>query len=129
MVGDDEYKAATRRGREMRKNVPHAISAKYDARLNRVMVVLSNRLELALNPELSQALQSATQEQLQEVHIDGAGYHLFFPKLDDGVYVPSLIQGILGSKKWMEEQAAEERRELAAKHKLTTRKEKVRKAA
>ena len=122
MVSDAEYRDATRRGREMRKHVPHAISAHYDERLKRVFVRLSNRLEIALNPADHQTLHQATAEQLSEIELWGAGYELFFPKLDDGVYVPSLIQGILGSKRWMEEQAAGERKEFATQRKTFARK-------
>ena len=114
MVSDTEYKAAGRRGREMRKHVPHAVASVYYPEIDRVLVLLSNHLEIALNPRNHQALHTATAEQLGEIELSGGGYELFFPKLDDGVYVPSLIQGILGSKRWMEQQAAREREEYQA---------------
>jgi hypothetical protein len=34
-----------------------------------------------------------------EVSLSGAGLH--FPKLDADLYVPALLEGVLGSRKWM----------------------------
>ncbi len=123
MISVEESRQAVKRGREMRKHVPHAVSARYDERLNRILVRLSNRLEIALNPVDHQALHHATAEQLGQIELWGAGYEIYFPKLDEGVYVPSLIQGILGSKRWMEEQAAKERIEVAAQARSAARKQ------
>ncbi len=117
MVSDAEFRAATRRGRELVKNVPHAVAVRYEARLNRIMITLSNKLEVALDPKLSQALCEAKPSQLKKIEIDGAGFALFFPKLDDGIYLPSLLRGIFGAKKWLDKQAAKELKEFEAREK------------
>ncbi len=129
MVTAEESLAAARRGREMWKNVPHATQAMYDKRLHRVLIRLSNRLEIALNPDDHQSIQKALPEQLREIELMGKGYVIYFPKIDEGIYVPALIQGILGSKKWMEETAAKDRKAFAARANTIARKRKVEQAA
>lgn len=100
----DESKAAVRRGRSQMKRLPRAVSARYDARLNRVLVALTNRLELAIAPETVQILQDATAVQLASVEVTAPGFELFFPALDDGLWLPTLLEGTFGTQRWMHSQ-------------------------
>jgi len=50
-----------------------------------------------------QGLQSATKEQIARVEILGNGTGLHWPDLDVDFYVPGLLRGVYGSKKWMAE--------------------------
>ena len=50
-----------------------------------------------------QGLQSATKEQIARVEILGNGTGLHWPALDVDFYVPGLLRGIYGTKKWMAE--------------------------
>ena len=50
-----------------------------------------------------QGLQSATKEQIARVEILGSGTGLHWPDLDVDFYVPGLLRGVYGTKKWMAE--------------------------
>jgi hypothetical protein len=86
---------------EMRKTFPYAVAARYEARLHRILVTLSNHLEIAINPEQTQTLQGKSAASLRAIEILPAGYSLFFPALDDGIYLPGILEGIFGTKKWI----------------------------
>ncbi len=48
-----------------------------------------------------QGLQSATKEQIARVEILGSGTGLHWPDLDVDLYVPGLLRGVYGTRKWM----------------------------
>lgn len=97
---NQEFAAANARGREMLRTTPHAVAARYDEGRDRIVVELSNRLELAFAPGDAQGLETATAEDLAEIVIDPPGFGLHFPKLDADLYVPALLDGVFGSKAW-----------------------------
>jgi hypothetical protein len=111
MFSDEEIAAANAAGAERRRTTPWAVRARYDRRQRRIVVRLSSGMDLSFSPREVQGLEHATPEQLAEVEIDGVGYGLHWETLDADVYVPSLLQGITGTKAWMEKrgklQAAE----------------------
>jgi hypothetical protein len=88
---------------KMSKTVPYAVAARYEPSLHRILVTLSSHLESAVNPEQTQTLQGKPATSLRAMEISPTGYALFFPDLDDGSYLPGLMQGIFGTKKWMAE--------------------------
>ncbi len=101
MAGREEFTAAKRRSAARRTTEPAAIGARYDRRRDRVIVSLSNGVELAFPPSLAEGLEHATPQELNTIEISPSGIGIYFPKLDADLYVPSLMQGIFGSKKWM----------------------------
>lgn len=111
MLTDEEIEAASRAGEAFYASNPHAVSARYDADRGRIVVLLSSGLEIGFLPEDVQGLERATPEQLAEVEILGVGYGLHWESLDADVYLPSLLQGVTGTKRWMEERR--KRREAA----------------
>jgi hypothetical protein len=115
MVSDKELKAARQRTREMRKNVPHAVAATYLPKIKRILVTLSDGFEIALDPERIQTLEHAKPSALKKIEINAAGYELFFPALDDGIWVPGLLEGLLGTRKWMREIAKRDTEEYLSR--------------
>jgi hypothetical protein len=101
MVSHEEFLEANRRGKEMLATIPHALSARYDRRIGRIVVCLSTGLEISFSPRNAQGLETATREQLQEIEIDPPGFGLHFPAIDADLYIPALLEGFFGSKKWM----------------------------
>ncbi len=79
----------------------YAVSARYDRRTSRVVVNLSTGIQLAFPVKLTEGLAGASPESLAEIEISPAGLGLHWPRLDADVYVPALLQGVLGSKNWM----------------------------
>jgi hypothetical protein len=81
-----------------------ATAARYDRRTSRVIVRLSNGVEIAVPTCLVQGLADALPDELDNIEISPSGLGLHWPKLDTDVYVPALLQGVFGSKQWMASQ-------------------------
>ena len=75
--------------------------ARYDRRIARVVVQLETGLELAFPPHLAEGLDQARPDDLTPIEISASGLGLHFPKLDADLYLPALLEGTLGSRKWM----------------------------
>ncbi len=104
---DARIDAAIERGRTARLTEPRARAARYDGRLGRVIVELTNGCTFAFPPRLAQGLEEATDEQLAEVEILGAGYGLHWEALDADLSIPGLLAGLFGTKAYMARQAGQ----------------------
>lgn len=102
---DAQIAAANERGRIIGQTQPHARSARYDAKADRVIVELTSGATFAFPPRLVQGLADATPAQIAEVEVIGAGYGLHWEALDLDYTVPGLINGVFGTAKWMAAQA------------------------
>jgi len=91
--------AETRMG--LLREAGHAVSARYDRRTARVVVMLNTGVQLAFPAKLAEGLAGAPRESLAEIEISPAGLGLYWPRLDADVYIPALLQGVFGSKSWM----------------------------
>ncbi len=100
-ITDEEIEAAETRMRARMQEAPRAVSARYDRRLCRVIVGLSNGLEPAFPPELAEGLGHAEAADLETVEISPTGLGLHWPALDADLYLPALMQGVFGSPAWM----------------------------
>src|SRR6266571_692456 len=83
-----------------------AESAHYDAGRNRVVVRLTTGIEIAFAPRDVEGLQHASAVDLKSIEVEAFGLGVHFPRLDADLYVPSLLKGVLGSKRWMDGGAA-----------------------
>jgi hypothetical protein len=99
-LAKEEFKAAKSRG-EARLRGPRAESAHYDAGRNRIIVRLTTGVELGFAPRDVEGLQHASAEDLKVIEVEGFGLGIHFPKLDADLYVPALLQGVLGSRRWL----------------------------
>lgn len=99
-ISEQEFQAATLRGEELRSR-GFAVRAEYDARQNRLVVDLNTGVTIMVPVHLIEELSDATAEDLGEIEISPAGMALHWPRLDADVYVPSLMQGVFGTKGWM----------------------------
>ncbi len=104
---DDQIDAATERGGVARLNEPRASVARYDGLLGRVIVELTNGCTFAFPPRLAQGLETATDEQLAQVEILGAGYGLHWEALDVDLSIPGLLSGLFGTKAYMARRAGQ----------------------
>jgi len=97
----DEFVVATDRAhRQLRRTHP-ATAARYDRKLGRIIIRLGSGLDLMLDPQQVEGLEGATPSQLRAIEITPSGLGLHFPRLDADLYVPGLLEGALGSKRWM----------------------------
>jgi hypothetical protein len=101
MVTRDEYEAATAEGRRVLAATPHAVAARYDRQANRIVVTLNTGVDVSFSPRDAQGLEHASAEQLATIEITPPGFGLHWPKLDADLYVPAVLEGILGSRRWM----------------------------
>ena len=101
MISHDEHERATARGDRRRSDEPWALDARYDRQRERIVVHLSTGLEIAFAPRDAQGLENATAEDLAAIEISPSGFGLHFPRLDADLYLPGLLEGYLGSKRWM----------------------------
>jgi hypothetical protein len=101
MVKADEFAMATRRGTARRVADPVAVAVRYDRRRDRIVVSLNTGAEMAFPPRIAQGLENATPADLTDIEISPSGFGIHFPKLDAHLYLPSLLQGVFGTKTWM----------------------------
>jgi hypothetical protein len=99
-INEQELKQAETRMASVRAAC-HAVSARYERRRSRVVVVLNTGVELAFPTRLAEGLADASPENLAEIEISPAGLGLHWPRLDADLYVPALLQGVFGSTSWM----------------------------
>ena len=97
----DEFELAKQRAKNRRARFPAAVGAHYDRRLGRVIIRLDSGVELAFPPRRAQGLERARPSQLDKIEITPSGFGIHFPKLDADLYLPALIEGLFGSKRWM----------------------------
>ncbi len=100
-LNDDVVEAANRRGVAKKAAYPTVVSARYDRRIARVVISLDTGLDLAFSPHLAQGLEHARPADLDVIEISPSGLGLHFPKMDADLYIPGLIEGFLGSRRWI----------------------------
>ena len=101
MATHDDFYLANKRARNLQATIPKALAAHYDRRIGRIVIRLSSGLDVAFSPHDAQGLENAKASQLDEIEISPSGLGMHFPKLDADLYLPSLLEGFLGSRKWM----------------------------
>lgn len=98
---DMDVKRAEARMQARLKAGPRAVSARYDRRSSRVVIQLDNDLMVAFPSRLAEGLDRATPEDLNDIEITPSGLGLHFAKLDADLYLPALLEGVFGSRRWM----------------------------
>lgn len=100
-IPDDEYQAANRRAAERRRKGPVATAVRYDERDERIVIELGSGLAISFRPQDAQGLEHARPEQLGDAEISPSGLGIHFPQLDADLYLPALLEGFLGTRRWM----------------------------
>jgi hypothetical protein len=97
----EQIRAANARGRIARETQPHAKSARYDVKADRVIVELTNGATFAFPPRLVEGLHGASPAEIGKVEVIGRGFGLHWETLDLDYTVPGLVGGVFGTAKWM----------------------------
>jgi hypothetical protein len=97
---DAEIEAALVRAK-LRAKEPRALTVEHIPALNLLIVGLSNGRRLVLPVEDLQGLEKATHQQMRNCELLGHGTGISFPELDVDLYVPALIEGVYGNRRWM----------------------------
>jgi hypothetical protein len=98
---DAEVQKTEKRMQARTQTQPRAVAARYDRHAARVIVTLSNGLDLGVPVALAQGLAGAKASDLAIVEITPTGLGLHWPKLDADLHLPSLLQGLFGTRRWM----------------------------
>ena len=101
MASRDDFELANQRAREMENNIPRAVAAHYDRKTGRIVIELSSKVIISFSPRDAEGLEHAEPSQLDAIEISPSGFGIHFPALDADVYVPGILEGFLGSKRWM----------------------------
>ena len=102
---DAQIDVALERGRTTRQLEPRAAAARYDRQLGRVVVELNNGCTFAFPPRLAQGLETATEEQLAQIELLGAGSGLHWEALDADLSIAGLLAGLFGTRAYMAQHA------------------------
>ena len=98
---DIDVRRAEKRMQARLKGQPRATSARFDRRGARIVVGLSNGLDLGVPVELAQGLAGAKAADLADIEISPTGLGLHWPRLDADLYLPALMEGVFGTRRWM----------------------------
>jgi hypothetical protein len=101
MVLHDNFALAKQRSKRLSAAIPKAVAAEYDRKSGRIVIHLSSRVTISFLPRDAQGLENAKPSQFDKIEISPSGFGIHFPKLDADLYVPGLLEGFLGSRKWM----------------------------
>ena len=101
MALHNDFESANQRAKHLQSSMPRAVAAHYDRKSKHIVIHLNSKLILSFSPKDVQGLEHATPSQLEEIEISPSGFGIHFPQLDADVYVPGLLEGFLGSRKWM----------------------------
>lgn len=102
-VTDEQVDAAIALAKAREPYRPKAVAATYRAKDDRIAITLATGVELAIPRKLLQGLEHAPAKLVGEVEILGPGTSLHWESLDVDHYIPSLIEGIFGNRRWMSE--------------------------
>ena len=94
---DLEFAAITRRTTQRMARQLLAVSAHYDRRGERVMIVLTNGAVVGFPLSVLPGLEHATPADLRKIEVEGGGYGLRVASLDADISVPQLLADHLGS--------------------------------
>lgn len=101
ILTDTEVRQAETRMQAHLHGRPRATSAHYDRRGERIVVSLSNGLELGFPVDLAQGLAGASASDLSKIEITPTGMGLHWPRLNADLSLPALMEGLFGSRRWM----------------------------
>ena len=101
---DAEIDAAIQRASAV-ADEPRVISLEYrpGRGLDLLILQMSDGHRCVLPREDLQGLRNATREQVAKIEILGQGTGLHWPLLNVDLYVPALLSGIYGTRRWMAE--------------------------
>ncbi len=88
---------------EKEPDLQAARTAQYLRETRLLLICLKSGQRMAFPVEDLEDIKGATDEDLSEVELYGSGTAIHFTKFGHGVYIPALVEGVYGSKKWMEQ--------------------------
>lgn len=100
-ISEKVFEQANQRGAGVKAAFPTVVKVRYDQRIRRVVISLDTGLELAFSPKKAEGLENAQPADLADAEISPSGLGIHFPHLDADLYLPALLEGFLGSRRWV----------------------------
>lgn len=100
-ISGDDIELATGRAHHKAEHFPRAVDVRYDRRIARLVIDLESGLGLTMALKDLQGLEEAGPEDLEGAEISPSGFGIHFPLLDADLYLPGLLEGYLGTRRWM----------------------------
>lgn len=100
-ISEKVFEQANQRGAGVKAAFPTVVKVRYDQRIRRVVISLDSGLELAFSPKKAEGLEHAQPGDLADAEVSPSGLGIHFPHLDADLYLPALLEGFLGSRKWI----------------------------
>jgi hypothetical protein len=98
----EQLARARANGQAFANTHPRAVLAHFDPIKGKIVIAFNDKTEFAFPPDLAQGLEKASPEELSEVKITPSGLGLHWESLDADLSIPDLMNGIYGTKKWMQ---------------------------
>lgn len=89
---DEMIARAMRQGEEAALVEPRAVNARFDISRDRLVLELEGDVELTIP---AKALGFPAGSDLSGVRVEGGGFDLYFPAIDEGAFVPSLARAAI----------------------------------
>ena len=102
-VTKEQFKAANARGAAAVSRGPIARAVRYDSRRGLIVITLEGGCEFSFPVALAEGFADAPRSKLAKIKISPNGLGLHWPLLDADLYVPGLIEGAFGSRRWMQQ--------------------------
>ena len=99
-ISERAFRKAQDRTNEKRDG-PVAVAARLERGRRLIAVELDNGIEIRFPADRAEGLAGAAAAVLQEIEITPSGLGLHWPKLDADLYLPALLAGIFGSRRWI----------------------------
>lgn len=98
---DEEADAALEAARNAPEE-PTLVNATYHRDLDLFILRISDGRRLAIPREDIQAVAHATQDQAADFVIGPNGVDIWWPQIDEGIYLPYTLEGRYGNDAWMD---------------------------
>jgi hypothetical protein len=102
---DAEIDAAIERAKEWELYRPVATAVDYDAETDELAISFKSGVKLLVPRKLLQGLENAVPALVANVAIGDYGARLHWRKLNVSHYVPYLLEGVFGNRRWQSEVA------------------------
>lgn len=98
-ISEQSIDAAIKRGAELANAEHKAISARFDAASNRLIIEFDNGVQVSAPMSLlGPSFATPDSRKLSNVRVEGGGYDLYWPELDEGLYIPDLCADVTYGK-------------------------------
>ncbi|HEY5162930.1 MAG TPA: DUF2442 domain-containing protein [Terriglobales bacterium] len=100
---DKQIREAIARANEFARHDRLARAVKYDRGSDRVVIEMGDGVIVSIPRTQLEGLEDAARGNLSKIELLGGGSGLHWPELNVDHYVPGILNGIFGTKKWMAE--------------------------